>query len=78
MTVQLGPKQVFILTEIRSRKDTGRCSFKQAQILIKHGFHPDLSMQQAGGIIRELKWNRWKPTAELVRKAATLRPELGA
>jgi len=43
-----------LIEEIIARYRDGRCTFKQAVILKKHGYSPDLSKEEAGNVLSQL------------------------
>ncbi len=52
-----------LLNEIFRRWDGSLCSFKQARVLKKHGFDPNLSRDDARKTIDELAANGWRRSA---------------
>ena len=50
-----------VLDEIFGRWDRGLCSFKQANVLKRYGYPPDLSRSDAHTVLDALARNRWKP-----------------
>lgn len=43
-----------ILARIKERPRLGLCTYKQARVLLKYGYDPDISFKQAGEIITEI------------------------
>ena len=49
-----------LIGEIIGRRESGKCSFKQAKILRQFGYSTDATFEQAGEIIDQLKANGWR------------------
>jgi superfamily II DNA or RNA helicase len=49
-----------MMDKLVSRSKQGLCSFKQARILSEHGYSPNVTFEQASGIIDSLARNGWK------------------
>lgn len=65
-----------ILAAIRSRHRNNLCTYKQARVLVRFGFNPDVSFGNASAIMDALAQNNWRPLppAEHERLAAAHAP----
>lgn len=50
-----------LIVKLIDRSAKGLCSWKQARMLEKHGYNPDLSRKQAGELMGRLAKNGWRP-----------------
>ncbi len=50
-----------LIVKLIDRASKGLCSWKQARMLEKHGYNPDLSRTEAGDIMGRLAKNGWRP-----------------
>lgn len=55
-----------VLNAIGRRVREGKCSVRQASILMKHGLNPDASYATARWALDQIAGNRWKPTPEVL------------
>jgi superfamily II DNA or RNA helicase len=49
-----------IIDQLRQRTEAGRCTYKQARTLLRHGYDPDVSFAEATRIITVLAANGWR------------------
>lgn len=49
-----------LISEITSRWDHNKCSFKQAKLLARYGYSTDMTFKQAKSVIDQLASNGWK------------------
>jgi superfamily II DNA or RNA helicase len=54
-----------LIAKIHQRRERGLCTFKQAKLLVKYGFEPDVSFEEAKRIIDAIAGNRWRVPAGL-------------
>jgi type I site-specific restriction endonuclease len=54
-----------LIGELIRRRSSGRCSFKQAQILTKYGYSGDVSFKEASAIIDSIAKNGWRRPQEV-------------
>jgi superfamily II DNA/RNA helicase len=52
-----------LIGKMFERRERGQCSFKQAKLLRKNGYSPDVSFAEASSIIDQLAKNGWKRPA---------------
>jgi type I site-specific restriction endonuclease len=52
-----------LIKRLIENREQGKCSYKQAKLLQRYGYDPDVSFEQASEIISELAANGWKRTA---------------
>ncbi len=50
-----------LITEVIQRRDNKRCTFKQAKLLARFGYRPDMSFAEAKEVIDALAKNHWRP-----------------
>ena len=60
-----------ILSDLAKRKSKGLCSYKQSNILKKHGFNPNMSFHNAKKVIDLLAGNHWQAN-DHIRKIAQM------
>lgn len=49
-----------LVGEIFDRRDHGKCTYKQAKLLVRFGYSPDVTFEQASELISGLAANNWK------------------
>ncbi len=49
-----------ILASIKRRRNSGFCTYKQARTLMRFGYDPDVSFEQAGALITAIADNGWR------------------
>jgi type I site-specific restriction endonuclease len=56
-----------LINELFRRWEDGVCSYKQAKLLSKHGYDPNVSREEASKIIDALARNGWRRPVEMAR-----------
>lgn len=52
-----------LIHEVLGRRGSGRCTYKQASVLIKHGYDPNVTFEAATAIITEITQNKFRKGA---------------
>jgi hypothetical protein len=61
-----------LLQGMGKRREDGLCSFRQANLLCKHGLPPNVPFDIARKWIDQIAGNRWQVPADVRQEAATL------
>ena len=64
-----------MIQEIKDRWDNGKCSFKQAKLLARYGYGPEITRRAASAAIDAIAKNGWKLPAEALSAPVAIEDE---
>jgi len=59
-----------VIDALRQRQSAGLCSYKQAKVLVRYGFAPDVTFAEASRILDAVAQARWRVTPEMRQQIA--------